>query len=135
MRWVGIDFSGDVEKWKATCRNSNVWIAELQADGRKDRLSSLRRVQELPGKEPPFERLVGFLQGDFAAAGIDAPFSVPAPYVDSHQQLLATTAALVDSPAPSLVGRNWSQPCSRGGRPQRRRSPCGRPKRSGKARA
>jgi hypothetical protein len=59
-----------------------VWIAELVPEAGNLRLSSLRRLQELPGEDHPFERLVGLLrQGEFFGAAIDAPFSIPAQYV------------------------------------------------------
>jgi hypothetical protein len=47
-------------------------------------LDDLRRIQELQGSGPPFIRLAKFLSCcSFLAAGIDAPFSVPAAYVPS----------------------------------------------------
>jgi hypothetical protein len=90
-RWLGIDFSGDVDKWSPTCGASNVWVAELILDRDLPRLNSLRRVQEIEGQGTPFERLCGLLrEGNYAAAAIDAPFSVPAGRVPdgSHEALL-----------------------------------------------
>ena len=74
----GIDFSGNERMWRPGCRRSNVWIAtaELRADLLE--LMALRPVQELPGKSPPFDRLVALLAGDnYHAAAIDAPFALP----------------------------------------------------------
>lgn len=46
------------------------------------RLFELRPVQHLPGSAHPFERLVALLErGDYCAAAIDAPFSLPARHV------------------------------------------------------
>ena len=92
LRWLGIDFSGDVRKWSPGCSTSNVWIAEVVEQGRGLRLDKLGRVQTLPGLEPPFERLASRLRAtDFCAAAIDAPFSVPADFIPAqgHDELLA----------------------------------------------
>lgn len=78
----GIDFSGDHTKWAPGCRTSNVWIATAKT--RRDVMSlvELRPVQHLPGSAHPFERLVALLRnGDYRAAAIDAPFSLPARHV------------------------------------------------------
>jgi len=80
----GIDFSGDHRMWTPGCRRSNVWIATAEAQGDAMRLVELRPVQQLPGSEHPFERLVALLaDGDYCAAGIDAPFSLPARHLPS----------------------------------------------------
>jgi hypothetical protein len=89
-RWLGIDFSGDYRKWSPGCNNSNVWIADVR---REDQfvLCDLKTVQELPGSGVPFDRLGELLKSrNFDAAGIDAPFSVPAKYVPAgdHRKLL-----------------------------------------------
>jgi hypothetical protein len=79
--------------WSPRCRRSNVWIAEVH--GRT--LVDLRRVQDLPGDEPrPFARLAALLRkGDYRAAGIDAPFALPARFMPrSHAMLLARVAKL-----------------------------------------
>lgn len=81
QRYLGIDFSGDHLKWRARTTQSNVWIAEVEGSSPLN-LSKLQRVQELEGEEPPFSRLVDLLKaGQFQAAGIDAPFSLPDPFV------------------------------------------------------
>lgn len=95
-RWVGVDFSGDIRQWGKGVGRSNIWVAVAEdgADG-TPRLVDLRRVQDLPGDEPPFARLAGFLaKGDFDAAAIDAPFSVPAAFIpgSDHAQLLVLTS-------------------------------------------
>lgn len=95
LRCLGIDFSGNSRMWSAGCRNSNVWIADVEL-GRGPAcphpvLIGLCRVQQLAGDEPPFVRLVQYLRtSDFDAAAIDAPFSIPAEYwtPQSHKDLL-----------------------------------------------
>ncbi len=43
------------------------------------KLVAVRPVQDLPGGSRPFDRLVGLLaRGEYCAAGIDAPFGLPA---------------------------------------------------------
>ena len=76
----GIDFSGDARKWTPGCGRSNVWIATAQVHDKESmKLMALRPVQDLPGGSRPFERLVGLLaKGEYCAAGIDAPFALPA---------------------------------------------------------
>jgi len=96
-KWLGIDFSGDHRQWGPRRRRSNVWIAELIPEAGGLRLDSLRRVQELPGEDHPFERLAALLRkGEFFAAAIDAPFSVPAQYVPEggHAALLKMVGGL-----------------------------------------
>jgi hypothetical protein len=97
--WLGIDFSGDADMWSAGCRRSNVWIATAEARGGGTRLAlaDLRRVQELPGDGPPFERLAALLaRGEHRAAGLDAPCALPASHGagESHAALLARAAAV-----------------------------------------
>jgi GTP pyrophosphokinase len=90
-RWIGIDFSGDCRMWSSGCGISNVWVAEALESRTGLRLESLRRVQQLDGNGHPFDRLVGLLsRRDFNAAGIDAPFSVPAEFLPAggHRALL-----------------------------------------------
>ena len=96
-RWLGIDFSGDNNKWSARCSKSNVWIAEVTPSDHLLRLASLMRVQELQGDGSPFARLAAFLsKRDFLAAAVDAPFSVPADFLSSagHKGLLEGVAGL-----------------------------------------
>ena len=96
-RFVGIDFSGSAEQWSAGRRNSNVWIADASTrDNGALVVESLRTVQELTGSGHPFERLIRFLASeDFAAAGIDAPFSVPSACVpQTYPNLLRVVATL-----------------------------------------
>lgn len=79
--FLGIDFSGDHLQWSPGRTRSCVWIAELIHDSSPlGRIQDLRRVRELEGSAArPFQRLVERLRRrDFAAAGIDAPFSLPA---------------------------------------------------------
>jgi len=98
---VGIDFSGNYRMWSAGCRKSNVWIAEVECGLPLPTLLSVRRVQQLEGAGHPFDRLIQYLcQTDFAAVAIDAPFSVPAEYLQprKHSELLKLigSAKLID---------------------------------------
>lgn len=91
-RWLGIDFSGNHLKWRSGCSTSNVWIADVRRDPSGLHLHDVRRVQQLAGSGDPFGRLVALLAaGDYCAAGVDAPFSVPDSYarrVGGHPALL-----------------------------------------------
>jgi Protein of unknown function (DUF429) len=81
-RFLGIDFSGNHQMWRPSCGRSNVWISDVRKTGERLVLERLLRVQELPGDEHPLERLAALLQeGNFDAAGIDAPFSVPRAFI------------------------------------------------------
>lgn len=91
-RWLGIDFSGDVRRWTAGTARSNVWLADVRLGDGGLLLNDLRTVQRLAGEAPPFLRLQRLLSAEpYAAAAIDAPFSVPAAWVpvDGHGELLA----------------------------------------------
>lgn len=108
MLWLGIDFSGDFTRWGEHHLNSNVWVATMATveGGVGFALTDLRRVQCLDGQGPPFSRLVSLLQGgDYRAAAIDAPFSVPADYVPAggHNALLEVVANIKhpDRPFPN----------------------------------
>ena len=94
--WLGIDFSGDHLMWRPRCGRSNVWIARVGDVGGRYTLEDLRRVQGIPGDAPPFERLTALLAaGAFDAAGIDAPFALPAEHMPtSHGQLLDAVAEI-----------------------------------------
>ena len=91
--FAGVDFSGDAGKWSPGCSKSNVWVAEGTVnDEGKRLLLELRRVQALPGTDPPFQRLSRYLcENGFTAVALDAPFSVPAKYLPSgsHAELLS----------------------------------------------
>jgi hypothetical protein len=77
-KYVGIDFSGNKRQWNPNAKASNVWIAVVEDYGSYQALTSLQRVQQLPGQGRPFARLSDLLSnGNFSAAAIDAPFSVP----------------------------------------------------------
>lgn len=76
-RFLGIDFSGAAAPWRATCSRPTVWIAVLEGA----RLIDLRPVQKLDPGSAPFDSLVNLLRaGQFRAAAIDAPFSLPDPH-------------------------------------------------------
>jgi hypothetical protein len=88
--YLGIDFSGGAQPWKTRCSRPTVWIATIE-HSLALRLTDLRPVQTLPGDGEPFAKLVALLRaGDFVAAGIDAPFAVPATYLPpgGHVELL-----------------------------------------------
>jgi len=93
--------------WRSGERKSNIWIAKVQRE--KDRLGlcNLCRIQALTGDERPFYALANLLRGrEFAAAAIDAPFSVPFEFLPegSHRNLIervAKMSRLKDFPFPS----------------------------------
>jgi hypothetical protein len=94
--WLGIDFSGNHLMWRLN-RKSNVYIAEVRLRQGRPLLSTLQTVQELPGREEPFQRLVSLLRAkDYNAAAIDAPFSVPCECLPSegHLALLEQVARI-----------------------------------------
>jgi hypothetical protein len=109
--WLGIDFSGNPAMWTAVCGRSNVWIAEIQRNRGADSrfvLCDLKRVQQLPRDAHPFLRLGRYLaERKFAAAGIDAPFSIPARFVPSkgYPALLAKVSKLEHSGRPFATGK------------------------------
>jgi hypothetical protein len=104
-RFLGVDFSGGAAPWRERCRRPTVWIASLEGL----RLAELLPVQDLPGRDAPFTRLTRLLgEGRFRAAGIDAPFALPARYMPpgGHAQLLKDVAdmpAADDRPFPRGV--------------------------------
>jgi|SRR5579862_2141274 len=84
MDFYGIDFSGSADQWKSHVSSPAVWVARL-SPGEVPEVKSLVPVQDLPGAGTPFDRLADLLaDGHFRAAGIDAPFSVPAAYVPAN---------------------------------------------------
>ncbi len=98
-RFLGIDFSGNQLMWRPDCGRSNVWIADVKKTGERLVLERLMRVQELPGDAHPMERLAALLRvGDYDAAAIDAPFSVPRMYVppEGYASLLERIGSLAD---------------------------------------
>jgi hypothetical protein len=107
--WLGIDFSGNHLMWRPS-RGSNVYIAEVHLRQGRFFLSTLQTVQELPGQEQPFQRLVSLLKaGDFNAAAIDAPFSVPCEYLPcgGHRALLEQVAGIERRNRPFPVARDF----------------------------
>jgi hypothetical protein len=95
--WLGIDFSGNHEMWRAGKHKGNVWIAQIAAERGGNELRRLEPVQQLPGEGSPFENLARLLRGrEFEAAAIDAPFSVPTDYLPSggHRKLLELIASI-----------------------------------------
>lgn len=105
-RFLGIDFSGNHLMWRPGCSRSNVWISDVRRAGERLVLERLLRVQELPGDEHPLERLAALLrEGDFDAAAIDAPFSVPRAFIppEGYAGLLERIAALSDPDGRALL--------------------------------
>jgi hypothetical protein len=94
--WIGIDFSGSTPQWRQTRAASAVWIAQVAATRDGLALADIRRVQDLPGDEAPFARLVRFLKdAEFDVAGIDAPLAPPAlAAAGDRAALLAAVGAL-----------------------------------------
>ena len=48
-KYVGIDFSGNQTQWNPNALASNVWIAVVEDHGPYHTLTSIQRVQQLPG--------------------------------------------------------------------------------------
>ena len=109
-RFIGIDFSGGARPWRRSVSRPSVWIAIVEADFEKPRLVDLIPVQALAGTGAPFERLARFLSaGDFTAAGIDAPFSLPLDHMPpgGHDELLRKALALPNGPGrPFPLGKS-----------------------------
>lgn len=90
LRWLGIDFSGNHMRWREHHQTSNVWVAAVE-DNHGLSLTDLQRVQQFVGVGCAFAGLVCWLHaGEYQAAAIDAPFSVPKEHVPgrSHHALL-----------------------------------------------
>jgi len=107
--WLGIDFSGDASRWTRGCNTSNVWIAEVSETAAGLVLHSLKRVQQLEGDHEPFNRLANLLKsGAYAAAAIDAPFSVPLEFVSrGHKTLLESVNRIPRSRRPFPFGEEF----------------------------
>ena len=77
-RYIGIDFSGDVEQWRPNRIRSNVWIALARRHPTGFEVERLFRVQDCAKGEmtkSPFSSLLDLLRGtDFVAAGIRRSF-------------------------------------------------------------
>lgn len=112
-RWLGIDFSGNHLTWRAGCTKSNVWIADVRRDAEGLYLHTVERVQRIPGVGDPFDRLSALLaEGSYVAAGIDAPFSVPDPFVRSvggHARLLKVVGEPTTPGRPFIAGPEMVQ--------------------------
>jgi hypothetical protein len=96
----GIDFSGGAAAWRPRCSRPSVWIATVEVADRV-RLIDVVPVQALTGAGDPFDRLVTLLaSAGCIAAGIDAPFCIPARHLPPGGQpaLLATIEALPAAP-------------------------------------
>ena len=96
-RFVGIDFSGGAPPWRRSVGRPTVWIAVIEGSNEKRQLVELTPVQWLDGNEAPYDRLAKFLAaGDFEAAGIDAPFSLPLAHMPrgGHSELLRQIGSL-----------------------------------------
>jgi Protein of unknown function (DUF429) len=96
-QFLGIDFSGGAAPWRQRCAKPSVWIATVEDDA----LVDLAPVQALGGEGAPFDRLVALLkEGDFRAAGIDAPCSLPTRHMPTggHRALLKTVRKMPPAP-------------------------------------
>lgn len=98
MRVLGLDFSGGSAPWRSRVSRPTVWIATVDSVN-NDRLAleGLVPVQALAGTGTSFARLTALLSGaEFAAAGIDAPFSIPSPHIPmgGYPELLRAVQAL-----------------------------------------
>jgi Protein of unknown function (DUF429) len=104
--YIGVDFSGGARPWRSEILRPTVWLSFLQSSSGNLKLIKLLPVQALNGAGTPFDRLVRLLvAGEFEAAAIDAPFSLPARYMPSggHAELLQKVRALpngIDRPFP-----------------------------------
>ena len=99
-RFIGIDFSGGARPWRPAVACPTVWLASVDGSD-KPQLRELVPVQSLDGDEAPFDRLVRRLAaGDFEAAAIDAPFSLPIAHMPpgGHAELLQIVRALPNAP-------------------------------------
>jgi hypothetical protein len=82
-------------------RKPSVWVAFVDDGGARPALQGIKPVQDLSGEGNPFEKLANLLKdAEFAAAGIDAPFSVPAEHVpkNSYEELLGRIRQLENAP-------------------------------------
>ena len=108
-KFIGIDFSGGARPWRFSVHEPTVWIATIRHIDGKPQLDTLIPVQELPGTECPFDRLVTLLESDnFEVATIDAPFSIPSAHLSSgrHADLIERVRALPNGPdRPFPMGR------------------------------
>jgi hypothetical protein len=113
MEFLGIDFSGNVRSWRADSATSNVWICRVKCGSDlSPRVTELKPIQHLVGNGSPFRRLAYLLaDGQFLAAAIDAPFSLPSRHVpkEGWPKLLHLVDAISVEPAepfptgPSLI--------------------------------
>ena len=84
-RFLGIDFCGNHLMWPPGCGRSNVWNSDVRKVGEHLVLERLLRIRELLGDDHSLERLAAPLrEGNFDAAGIDAPFSVPREFIPHY---------------------------------------------------
>ena len=103
---LGIDFSGDVTRWKPGCRKSNVWIATGTLRNGELRIANLVRAQDLRGPREPFLRLSQTLNTKHLAyAAIDAPFSVPHSLSSDAEALWRRVDSLPKEGRPFARGR------------------------------
>jgi hypothetical protein len=99
--FIGVDFSGGARPWRQTVSRPTVWLAKLREESSGIRLEYVVPVQQLAGSGSPFARLVKLLSaGQFEAATIDAPFSLPLRHLSSggHAALLRSIRSLPNAP-------------------------------------
>jgi hypothetical protein len=95
--WIGIDFSGDAERWKPACSSTNVWVSRVVEFRSRLVLLEVKPIQAVAMSLHPFAWLALELRRRrFSAAAIDAPFSVPLRFVASigHPALLSMAVSL-----------------------------------------
>ena len=80
--------------WRPSVRRSNVWVSTAQVHEELMEVVELRPVQDLPGGSHPFQRLVTLLvRGEYCAAGIDAPFALPARHTFNGDRMWTSKAS------------------------------------------
>lgn len=99
--YLGIDFSGGARPWRPVVSRPTFWLAKLREEANAIYLEDLLPVQQLAGSGSPFSKLVNLLSaGQFAAATIDAPFSLPMRHLPAggHSDLLRSVRSLPNAP-------------------------------------
>ena len=99
--FIGVDFSGGARPWRQSVSRPTVWLARLQEERGDIRLQEIMPVQQLAGDGSPFARLVKLLsEGQFEAAAIDAPFSLPLRHLPAGGQaaLRQSVRSLANAP-------------------------------------
>ena len=99
--FIGVDFSGGARPWRQAVSRPTVWLAKLEEKPGGIHLEDVIPVQQLAGNGTPFARLIKLLsEGQFEAATIDAPFSLPSRHLPpgGHAALLRLVSSLPNAP-------------------------------------